>query len=197
MTIEEIKQLLAYFGAFGVGGIVAGVVVFYLLKSFVPSYLSKKAENLATREDIAKITHEIERVKTQYTILVEEQKVKHQLRLAAIDRRLEAHQEAFTLWRKLLSNTHSENIGNVVIECQSWWEKNCLFLEPEVREAFSDAYTSAHMHRSFLQGGLGQLHLVKENWDRIAKAGQEILKATQLPGLTTAEKKELEELKPK
>ena len=70
MNTEEIKLLLSYLGAFGVGGIIAGGIVFMLLKSFIPSYLGEKAQNLATREDIARITDEIERVKSQYAVLL-------------------------------------------------------------------------------------------------------------------------------
>lgn len=71
-----------------------------------------------------------------------------------------------------------------------------MFLEPKAREAFSEAYTSAHMHGDFLKGGAKDRELIKENWGRIARAGHEILEATQLPGLTTTEKKELEKLEP-
>jgi len=97
MSAEELKLILSYAGSFGLGGIAVGALVYFLLKSFVPAYLSKKAENLATREDVARITEEIERVKAQYAVVIEELKARHQLRLAAVDRRLEAHQRAYEL----------------------------------------------------------------------------------------------------
>lgn len=194
MSLADIEKLLTYAGAFGVGGVLFGAVVFYLLKSFVPSYLNEKAKNLATREDIAQITEEIERVKTQYAFLIEELKAKHQLRLAAIERRLQAHQEAFVLWRELIAKAHSEEIGQTVIKCQTWWENNCLFLEPSVREAFSDAYSAAHMHSALLRGGFSARDQAKENWERITKAGQLIVEAVQLPGLTSSERQQLAEL---
>lgn len=193
MSLADIEKFLTYAGAFGVGGVLFGAIVFYLLKSFIPSYLNEKAKNLATREDIAQITDEIEYVKAQYAFLIEELKAKHQLRLAAIERRLQAHQEAFALWRELLANTHTENIGATVIKCQTWWENNCLFLEPSVREAFSDAYSAAHMHNALVRGGLPALQEAKENWNRITKAGQLIVEAVQLPGLTSSEKQQLVE----
>ena len=71
MSAEEIKLILSYAGSFGLGGLAAGALVYFLLKSFVPAYLSKKAENLATREDVAKITEEIERVKSQYAVVID------------------------------------------------------------------------------------------------------------------------------
>jgi len=193
MSPEELQSLLSLLARYGFEAVIAGAVVFLLLKFFLPGYLSEKGKNLATKEDIAKITDEIERVKSQYAVLLEELKAKHQLRLAAIDRRLEAHQEAFTLWRELLAHTHTEEVGKVVIKCQDWWEKNCLYLEPNVREAFSDAYSAAHTHNALLQGRSND-KLVKENWERITNAGQIILEAAQLPGLTAVEKKELADM---
>jgi len=194
MTIEEIRELLQLIGAFGVGGLIAGGLVFYLLKSFIPSYLGEKAKNLATREDIASINGEIERVKTQYAILIEELRAKHQLRLAAVESRLKVHQEAFTLWRELLASAHHDNVGDVVQKCQSWWERNCLYLEPAVREAFSDAYFAAPLHKRLVEGGISELENIQSNWKRIVRAGELIVEAVQLPGLTTAERTELAKL---
>ena len=159
MTPEEIRALINFVGAFGIGAIVAGGIVFYILKFYVSSYLSEKAKNLATREDIAAITSEIERVRVQYTILVEELKARHQLRMAALDRRLQAHQEAFTLWRELFGNTHSEEVGKSVLKCQAWWEANCIYLEPKVRQGFVDAYSAAHSHNQLVRGRAGELQL--------------------------------------
>ena len=38
-----------------------------ILKSYLPSYFKEKGKNLATKEDIGVITHEIEEVKSQYS----------------------------------------------------------------------------------------------------------------------------------
>ena len=190
MTIDELKELLTYAGAFGIGGVVFLGVAWLFLKSYLPSYFSKKAENLATREDIAAITHEIESVKTQYAVLIEESKAKHQLRMAALDRRLQAHQEAFTLWRKLLGGTYSEEIGEVVLECQAWWEKNCLYLEPKVRDAFVAAYSAAHSHHAYVQTRTDS-KIIAENWELITKFPNVLFEAIQLPPLSETETKAL------
>jgi hypothetical protein len=186
MSIDEIKQLLSFAGAFGVGGLVTGFVAFILVKSFIPSYLTKKAENLATREDIAGITNEIELVRSEYAVLIEQFKARHQLRMAALDRRLQAHQEAFELWRELLGAAHTDGIGKVVMKCQSWWEKNCLYLEPKVREAFVAAYSAAHMHRALIQGRADSKD-IRESWDTITRFPNTIFEAIQLPALTELE----------
>src|SRR5262245_8796732 len=87
-------------------------IVLLLLHSFLPAYTSEKGENLATKEDIADITNEIERVRSSYTeqlqglqhrndLLLEQLRSKQQLRMAAAEKRLEAHQHAYMLCRKL------------------------------------------------------------------------------------------------
>ncbi len=78
MSPDEIRILLSYIGSFGFGGILAGGIVFFLLKSFLPSYVKEKSKNLATREDIAKITNEIEGVKLQYAVLLQRQSRIHE-----------------------------------------------------------------------------------------------------------------------
>lgn len=181
---------LYLFASFGIGAVVAGGVVFLLLKHYLPSYLAEKGKNLATKEDIAEITDEVEGVRSQYAVLLEELKAKHLLRLAALDQRLRAHQEAFTLWREILGATHTDQIGSVVIKCQEWWEKNCLYLEPNVREAFVASYSAAHMHRALTQGRTDRVALA-ENWDQITKFPNILFEAVQLPALSNVESKAL------
>lgn len=57
----DIINILSYAGASIVGGIV----------SYFITFLTQKAKNLATREDIAKITDKIEGVKLEYAILLQ------------------------------------------------------------------------------------------------------------------------------
>ena len=47
------------------------VVIFLLTKFYFPSYLRKKGENLATKEDIAEITQKVESVKHEYSAQLE------------------------------------------------------------------------------------------------------------------------------
>jgi hypothetical protein len=187
------ENLIYLLSAFGAGSVLAAGVAFLLVKNFLPAYLGEKAKNLATREDVSEITSQVERVRTQYASLVEELKARHQLRVAALDRRLQAHQEAFTLWRGLLGTVHSEKVGNEVIKCQSWWEQNCVYLEPTVREAFVDAYSAAHSHEAILRGRDNR-ELAESNWKRISAFPNILFAAVQLPGLSELEKREIESL---
>ena len=190
MTLEELAAFKTVLTAFGTGVLVAAGVAHLLVKHFFSSYLSEKGRNLATREDIGEITRKVEGIRTQYTALVEELKARHQLRLAAVDRRLQAHQEAFALWRKVMSATHTEEIGGVVIECQTWWENNCIYLEPSVRGAFVTAYRAANDHRTYIQGR-AEVQLIQSNWKLITSFPNVLFQAIQLPALSELEAKAL------
>jgi len=47
-------------------------------------------------------------------LLLEQLRARQQLRMAALEKRLQVHQEAYTLWRKLRSNVSSPNLYSVV-----------------------------------------------------------------------------------
>ena len=69
--------------------------------------LSTKGQNLATKEDIRKITKITEEIRSQFHKLHEKQAQRDRLRLAALEQRLRAFQEAFSLWRQLCARcTH-------------------------------------------------------------------------------------------
>jgi len=115
----------------------------------------------------------------------------NELRLAAIDKRLAAHQEAYSLWRKLLFNAaNQETIGDIVMECQTWWENNCLYLEPNAREAFYNAVISAGSHLDYLHAR--DTESIKRNLERIKNAGKAIEAAVYLPTIGDLEEKVLE-----
>ncbi|WP_234775685.1 hypothetical protein [Paraburkholderia tropica] len=119
-------------------------------------------------------------------------KATHELRFAAVDRRLQVHQEAFSRWRKLNANIHKEDIGPVAVECQAWWNDNALYLEPEVRNAFNRAYFAALDHRALLEGGRqpGTEHKpIEDNMRLVLTLGDVIMRAVALPSLTEQETK--------
>ncbi|GIU40749.1 hypothetical protein TUM4438_02690 [Shewanella sairae] len=86
MSTNDIKELFQLFGSLGLGAIIGAGFVYLILKSFIPSYLSSKATNLATKEDIGAITHEVELVRSGYSEMLEEVRNNHQLKLASIER---------------------------------------------------------------------------------------------------------------
>jgi len=181
--MSDIGQILGYLST----GAAVGAVLFGTFgRKFLDSYLSEKGKNLATREDIEKVTDQIEAIKAQYALLIEETRSRNQMRLAAVDKRLQAHQEAYSLWRKLVAHVHNEEIGEVVLECQTWWDQNCLYLSESSRDAFHTAYSYAFNHKSIL-ADRSNAELAVENFEFIMKAGPMIVEDVALPSLGESE----------
>ncbi len=166
--------------------IIVGLIAVVFGRKFFPSYLGEKGKNLATKEDIAEITRKVEGVRHEYNALVEELKARHQLRMASLDRRLQAHQEAFTHWRRLRSNDPDD----AILACQTWWEKNCLYLEPNVRQAFVVAYTNEHNRSQFVKIGADS-KLISDAWDKVMEFPNILFEAIKLPPLSETESKAL------
>jgi len=165
----------------------AGFVIGMIVSVFIPAGARRFAEALVDYAFARRL--ESERAAGRQPVDQENAKhnaalnISNQLRMAAIDRRLLAHQEAFTLWRKLFKSMHTDEVHGIVLECQEWWEKNCLYLEPSVSNDFSLAYSSAGSHASLLAAvrGQGRTESVEENWQRIIKPGKTIRQAVSLP----------------
>lgn len=153
---------------------------------------TERGKNLATKEDIAHLTNVVEQIKAQHAKELESLKMKNQLRMASLDTRLKAHQEAFSLWRKLLQAAHKSEVGVIAKECEEWWEENCLYLEPAARIAFNRAYWAARDHKTILAGpnrDSAAVEAVQTNWAMVTGAGQIIMEAVALPPLTEQELK--------
>jgi hypothetical protein len=153
--------------------------------AFLGSYLKKKAEHLATKEDIEEITKKVEDIRTQYSEQLESHKaslqLSNQLKLAALDKRLQKHQEAYSLWRRLLFNLRNEEkIGQSIDECQRWWDENCLYLGDEARSAFHSAIFLAVDFRNIPRTDSKE---IQEWFRRIKAAGDRIIEAVNLPSL--------------
>jgi len=165
---------------------------FYLLifllpaiAGFLGSYLRKKGENIATKEDIKDITEKIEKVRSQYSEQLETVKaslqLSNQLKLAALEERLEKHQEAYTFWTELMwSLDDDDKIRTSIENCQNWWNKNCLYLGEDARHAFKVAYLLAGNYRQLT----GEYAAEKRKWfNTINEAGEKIVEGVSLPSL--------------
>lgn len=153
--------------------------------AFLGSYLKKKAENVATKEDIQEITKKIEDIRAYYSTQLESHKaslqLSNQLKLAALDKRLQKHQEAYSLWRNLLFNLRKEEqIGPAIDKCQKWWDENCLYLNDEARSAFHTAIFLAVDFRNLPRTDPKE---IKEWFNLIKTAGDKIIEAVNLPSL--------------
>lgn len=103
-----------------------------------------------------------------------------QFRLAALDRRLATHQEAYVLWRQLLSTVNDgEKISEVVRKCEDWWIENCLYLDAGSREAFWTACKlAADFHQLDYDSELRERHFAK-----IEQVGTLIAEGAHLPAI--------------
>jgi len=63
---------------------------------------------------------------------------KDKFRMVAIEKRLEAHQKAFSMWYKLIWVIHSPitERTKVISEARDFWITNCLYLEKNTRKEF-------------------------------------------------------------
>jgi hypothetical protein len=110
----------------------------------------------------------------------------HQLRMAALEKRLQAHQEGYALWRRLMFDAHDFNqAGKTAGECQEWWEKNCLFLEPRARQAFNRALLTAATFPATKQ--TRDTALIKAEFATILEAGDALVDGVALPRIAGGE----------
>ena len=77
------------------------------------------------------------------------------------------------------------------MECQTWWETNCLYLEPEVRQAFVVAYHNEHMREEFARIG-AEAKDIQETSAKVMAFPEILLKAIKLPPLSESETEFLE-----
>jgi hypothetical protein len=179
MSIEELKYLSSVVGSFGIGAVVAAGVAYLLLKNYFTKYFEEKGRNLATLEDIAEITRRTETVKTEFSS-------QERLRFAAMERRLQAHQEAYGLVRRLaadVQNRGEDKLTDTVAECSTWFNANSLYLEPEARHAFRLAWFAASNHRTYEREPGRDGEDRQANWKKIIAAEDVIAECVGLPPL--------------
>jgi len=111
----------------------------------------------------------------QYWVSSEERK--SSLRMAALEKRLAVHQEAYSLWIEL---KFSQDRLKVAAHCQEWWDKNCLYLSQDAREAFRKAYFAAFSHQ-MLTEQRGPVEDIKKESKVIDAAGEAIVRGASLP----------------
>ena len=146
-------------------------------------YLKQRILNLAKLNDIGAITQQVEEIRRKQNEILELTKQRHELRMVAVNRRLSAHQEAYTRWWGLMKVVHQKDkVAQKVMDFQSWFVKNRLYLEPEVAQALNSAFHAAFFHRDFLEAKEPK-DFIRENWEKIQNVGEIIVRAVKLPEL--------------
>lgn len=158
--------------------IFAGVVFLVnCIAGFVVSYFKKRGENYATRRDIQEITEKVEQIKSEL-------QARHTLRFAALEKRLQTHQDAFRLLRKILFHVQQpDKLQDAIEECAVWYDENVLYLETEAQKAFWTAYIAA-TDLAMLSGQQPRdANAYKSSWKEIRDAIQTIASVVGLPSL--------------
>lgn len=199
MEAELIREIVSLLKDFKTGVsvnwisiLLIGIIV--LIASFIGSYLRRKGQNLATKEDISEITKTIEGIRADYAKKIESFSHHNRLKLAGLDKRLEAHQQAYALWLQLRRSVHNKDKNIVmVIQCQNWWEKNCLYLDMESRKAFMSSVHAVALHPDLI-GGQAPKEELLENWSYINECGELLIRGAGLPSFGENELVEIDEV---
>lgn len=79
---------------------------------------------------------------TQWSMFKREETAK--FRLAALDKRLEVHQKAYTLWQELMSSLYDDDRRpNAITECETFLMNNCLYIDEKARTPCHSAIYNA------------------------------------------------------
>ena len=132
-----------------------------------------------------KTAREIVNLQNQHADALERSRQKHELNLAALEKRLEAHQQAFTLLWKFFAPNSPEALSSHARECEIWWVENCLYLNEEASRAFR-AVCSGFV-RSVSYNSEGEMLLSGSTWSLFVDAFENIQKVPGLPSLNSEE----------
>ena len=79
---------------------------------------------------------------------------KEKFKLVAIEKRLEAHQQAISQWEILQSVIHKpdgEEKSKIISGVRGFWLNNCLYLEKETREKLKEAIWIVSSYKMWLE----------------------------------------------
>ncbi len=111
--------------------------------------------------------------------LIAKKNRKLQWALAALDKRLEVQQAAYSEWKKIMGAVcGGDEILKTVLEAEKWWNKNCLYLDPVSREAFRECVFCVFKYQEYLE---------KTHYTDVRKKKREIWNTIMRPGRTLPE----------
>ncbi len=162
--------------------------------AYIISYFKIRGQNRAMDLVIEEMTKMVEGIKLDFAkqletlkqenkLLFQREEHKFELSSAVMEKRLQVHQEAHTLWLELFHNIHDrEKLWHSVIKCQDWYQKNSLYLDFETSNVFYGAYMAASIHKDLLEGprDAGAVEEIRKNFQRIRKAGDALREAASL-----------------
>lgn len=116
-------------------------------------------------------------------LLVERYRTHSQFQMACLDRRLQAHQEAFIFWSRLMKPSSDEKFKEAHHEASIWWDRNCLYLDPVVQQAFLRAISGAMIHHELVRAG-GTIESLSKPWSDFEQFPQTLFEAIKFPPLS-------------
>lgn len=99
---------------------------------------------------------------------------KNTFKLAALDKRLESYQAAFSRWVELRNHLFDQNAGDVAETFRDWLNEHTLLLDDKTRVALTKAIFHAPHYRSYDQD------MQQKAWDAISDAGMSIVNAVDM-----------------
>lgn len=130
-----------------IANIIIIVVALLLMKNYLPSYITEKAKNLATKEDIELITDKVEGVKSQYIADIEKLKTTLSEGSKLLERRRKIYEDIACSLRIFLSGNKTgpeerEHFLNSYATAWLWAPDSVisslnLFLDLQIRHASS------------------------------------------------------------
>ena len=126
-----------------------------------------------------KTANEILNLQNEHAKTLEESRQKHQSNLAAVEVRLQVHQQAFTRLLGLLKQRDPEVLRSHARECEIWWTENCLYLSEEASKAYR-ALCSSFPHQVSYDNN-GDILLPASTWALLTDAFTSIHKVPGLP----------------
>jgi hypothetical protein len=110
-----------------------------------------------------------------------------QVGAATWSKRLQAHQEAFSLWHQCWGVVYEQDESEkkeVLGKAQEWWLDNCLYLSEDARNSFRRMIMAVNMHSEILEMGRGRprsegwSNKVERSWEMIEATGQIIVRGS-------------------
>ena len=120
---------------------------------------------------------------------------KDKLKLVAIERRLEAHQQAYAMWYRLIWVIHAsrQERAKVITEARNFWTNNCLYLEKNTRKEFDIIIKLVDDYSDKLEMGKRSTDAIQKekiskdfmgDWERIFELQKLIQKEVELEAIT-------------
>ena len=149
------------------------------------------------------ITIIIFRIERRDRLKLSSQERKDKFKLVAIEKRLEAHQQALKYWDKLRSVIHGKeedsNRIKTINEVADFWFSNCLYMEKQTRNKFYDVIFLVSNYPLFLQAWHDaqgpdkekENKYLKEKWNEVMSLPNIIMSEVELEPISIVDDKDL------